>query len=131
MSIATAQKIKQGTFIGDGTINVSLNVGFEPDYVIVERESKILTIGMQNVSIIKGRAVYNSICYTSSSSGLVTICYGTYISENDDVWGHSSTSTYRSYATYANGILTISNNTNSTRSSFISGDKYTWIAIKI
>lgn len=130
IGMANAAQIKTGTYTGQGSISATFNIGFEPDMFIITRDSRTPTAGIQIVVLVKGYAVYNSIYYTYSGS-LKSISYGNYISENDNVWGYKdSLDAYLSYATYSDGVLTLTNSTTNGRFNFISDDDYSWIAIK-
>lgn len=127
--MAGASKIKTGSFTGNGSITASINIGFEPDVLVITRDSRVLTPSIQNVIFVKGRCVCNVICYTSSGEAK-TLCYGTPIRENEDEWGNDTTDSYKSIGAYSDGVFTVGNKTNGARSYFNFGDNYTWFAYK-
>lgn len=131
--MASSAKSKSGTFTGDGTKVVALQIGFEPDVIIINSGLPLNVagpVGLYMVAIAKNiftlNASHNSTTDTNSSRTIFGQLYGI-------GWGNpSSLGSYRNFATYENGALTISNATNSPSEQyrFIEDQTYTWTAYK-
>lgn len=128
--MANAAQIKTGIYTGQGSVSAAFNIGFEPDLFIITRDSINPAPGMQNVALIKAHTVYNSLYYTGG--GVLKIAsYSNYIYEDDDAWGYKDDlAGFVSYATYSDGVLTLTNISSNSRCVFIDNDTYTWIAIR-
>ena len=123
---------KSGTFTGDRTINATLNIGFEPDAVIIIRDLRTDVIGLQNIVFLKDRYTYNAVMYLSTSSGIRIGENTNPIAVGEDSWGYKeSLGTYLSYGSYSNGVFTVTNKTNGSRAYFIDGEQYTWVAYRL
>lgn len=130
--MASSAKSKSGTFTGDGTKDVALQIGFEPDVIIIDSGLPMSIagpVGLYMVAIAKNvftlNASHNSTTDTNAARVNFSSLYGI-------GWGDSSLPAYRNNATYENGVLTISNSTKSpvARWFFIEGQSYTWTAYK-
>ena len=129
MAQMAGAKVKTGTITGKGSATISIDVGFEPDIIVIASglDYTSSNLGMLNVVLVRGIVMYNT-WRTSSAYGST----GNNVSPNGDVWGaKESYGNYASYATYSNGVLTISNQATTTgRCYFIDGHTYTWTAYK-
>lgn len=130
--MASSAKSKNGTFTGDGTKAVALQIGFEPDVIIIDSGLPMSIagpVGLYMVAIAKNvftlNANHNSTTDTNAARTIFGNLYGI-------GWGDRSLGAYRNNATYENGVLTISNATNSPGAQyyFIEGQSYTWTAYK-
>lgn len=122
---------KSGTFTGNGTKAVELQVGFEPDVIVIDSGLNPAEAGYQGLIVViiakdiyTFNSVHNSITDTNNSRG--------YFARIDGWGGSSSVGAYRNIATYANGILTVTNVTANPGATcaFINGQAYTWTAYK-
>ena len=134
LSMASAVKVKTGTFVGGGNIDQSINIEFEPDVLIINCSNlRIETAGwtgQKNIVFIKNMAIYqmrhNYSTQTSAS-----------MAASDKIGGQYPTygvtdGYYVPYGVYSNGTFTISNGTrNNIINSFVNGETYDWIAIKL
>lgn len=123
---------KNGTFTGDGTKNAALQIGFEPDVVIIDSGLPLNVagaVGLYMVALAKGvftlNVSHNSITDTNATRTMFS-------SLNGIGWGDITLGAYRNNATYENGVLTISNATAAPLEQycFINGQSYTWTAYK-
>ena len=130
--MASSAKSKNGTFTGDGTKAVALQIGFEPDVIIINSGLPMSIagpVGLYMVAIAKNvftlNASHNSTTDTNATRTMFNQLYGS-------GWGDPSLGSYRNHATYENGVLTISNVTASPSAQycFIEGQSYTWTAYK-
>lgn len=123
--------VKTGTFTGDGTASVSLDVGFEPDVIVIDSDLDFNTAGWQGIKCIviaKGTLTVNF--YHSSLTVTNKTAYSDAISANQNPWG-SDARAYRSYATYSDGTLLVTNKEPSNANvKLIEGQTYTWKAYK-
>ena len=122
---------KSGSFTGDGTKQVNLQIGFEPDVIIIDSGLPLKEagpVGLYMVALAKNEFTLNA------NHNSVTDIYERTIfaSLNGIGWGDPSLGAYRNNATYADGVLTISNATinPSAQYLFIDGQNYTWTAYK-
>ena len=122
---------KSGTFTGDGTANVALNIGFEPDAIIIDSGLNTAIAGTQGIlGIYLVKGIFTMNFYHNSSTDNTERQYAKKITSTEDAWGGSS-GAYRSYATYSNGTLTITNKTPSNDNvKLINGQAYSWTAYK-
>ena len=123
---------KSGSFTGNGTKQVDLQIGFEPDVIIIDSGLSLKNagpVGLYMVALAKNvfslNASHNSETDTNNARTM-------FAQLNGIGWGDTSLGAYRNNATYANGVLTISNVTNkpSAQYYFINGQNYTWTAYK-
>lgn len=121
---------KSGSFAGDGTITTVLDIGFEPDVIVVESGLDISVAGFQGVilvAIVKGVMTFNY--YHNSATDTSVRTMNDFIRPNQDAWGADS-GAYRNYALYSDGKLTVTNKTNNSNFVFINGQTYNWTAYK-
>lgn len=122
---------KSGTFTGDGTATVQIDIGFEPDCIIVDSGISTGTAGTQGllcVALVKGSLSINY--YHNSSTDTSERTYNKRINSNDEPWGGDG-GAYRSIASYSNGVFTVSNKTlNNANVYFINNQTYSWTAYK-
>lgn len=121
---------KSGSFVGDGTITTVLDIGFEPDVIVVESGLDVSVAGFQGVMLVviaKGVMTFNY--YHNSATDTNVRTYNDFIRPNQDAWGANS-GAYRNYALYSDGKLTITNRTNNANVVFINGQTYNWTAYK-
>ena len=125
--------VKTGSFVGDGTASVTLDIGFDPDGIVIDSDLDLSTAGWQGVKcvvIVKGvltiNYYHNSITDTSKVR-----TYNEVISTGQDPWGASS-GAYKNYGVYStNGELLVTNRTPSNANIFfVTGQTYTWKAHK-
>lgn len=131
--MANAVKVKTGTFVGSGNIDQTITIGFEPDILIINCSSLDFEtagwLGQKNVIIVKNMITYQGRHNNSTNTT-------PNISASDDVGGDyppygKTNGYYTSYGIYQNGDMTISNGTRNTINSFVNGETYDWIAIKL
>ena len=133
LSMASAVKVKTGTFVGSGNIDQTLAIGFEPDILIINCSSLDFEtagwLGQKNVIIVKNMIVYqgrhNSTTVSSAN-----------MSAGDDIGGDYpsygiTNGYYAPYGIYQDGDMTVSNGTRNAINSFVNGETYDWIAIKL
>jgi len=122
-----------GTFSGTGTKEVQIQIGFEPDVILIESGLDVTVtgpVGLYSVAIVKNMLTLN-VCHNSTTDTNATRTVYSQILPGGGM-GDDLTGAYRSKATYANGVLTVSNTTNSPPEQyrFINGQNYTWTAYK-
>ena len=125
---------KSGSFTGNGTKQVDLQIGFEPDVIVIDSglDSKVAGyVGLILVVIARNcvtvNMLHNSVTDTNASRG-----YMSKLANGDD-WGQVGTiGAYRNIASYANGVLTVTNATSSPGAMcyFIEDQTYNWTAYK-
>lgn len=123
-------KVKSGTFTGDGTNSVTINLGFEPDVVVVDSDldlSQAGWIGLKCAVIVKNVLTVNALHGNDTTTNASV--YNHSIVPGNDAWGGSCGS-YRNYVTYSNGVVTVTNKSNNDSVKFISGQTYTWTVYK-
>lgn len=129
VNVSGAQALS-GTFTGDGTSNtVDISCGFVPDVVIIvgNLTTDASLVGPMLIGIARDLCAV-SIYDTSSSSTTVKTSYSNFSIQdlNDATYG-----TRESYATYSNGVLTVTNNTGSNAwGYFASGVTYNYVLVK-
>lgn len=122
-----------GTFLGNGTKEVSLSIGFEPDVIIID--SGLATnvagpVGLYSVAIAKNHFTLNVTHNSTTDTNAVRTIFGQLLNMG---WGDNSTiGAYRNTATYQDGILTVTNVTYSPPAQylFIADQEYSWTAYK-
>ena len=130
--MAGSAKSKSGTFTGDGTKTTALQIGFEPDVIIIN--SGLPTnvagpVGLYMVAIAKNVFTLNASHNSTTDTNAARTMFGQLYNSG---WGDGTLGSYRNNATYENGVLTISNTTASPSAQyyFIEGHSYTWTAYK-
>lgn len=125
-------QVKTGTFTGAPTASVNINIGFEPDIIVIDSDLDLGTAGWQGVKcivIVKGVLTIN-FYHNSTTDTTKTHTYYDAISANQNPWGYDA-GAYRSYATYSDGTLLVTNKTpNNANVQFVSGQTYRWTAYK-
>lgn len=132
MGMASNHLFASGSFVGDGTVNASLNIGFEPDVVVVKINKAFDESGWRGAGdfyFSKGRIA--TIDMHTTATATVHGLYYNYIYQDQDAYGASATDTYKAYGQYSNGTFTISNTSDNVNTRFISGETYTWQAYKM
>lgn len=124
--------VKTGSFVGDGTKEVDLSVGFEPDVIIIDSgldPSQSGYTGLIVVAIAKNIFTVNNTHNSDTNTQNARTIYGSLLNKG---WGTTMVGAYRNIATYANGILNVTNATAnpSLQYRFIEGQTYTWKAYK-
>lgn len=123
---------KNGTFIGNGTKTIDLQIGFEPDVIIIDSNLSLKEagpVGLYKVALAKNiftlNASHNSTTDTQTARTIFAALNGL-------DWGDTSIGSYRNVASYADGTLTVTNITFSPSAQycFIDGQEYTWTAYK-
>ena len=131
--MASSAKSKSGTFTGDGTKSVDLQIGFEPDVIVIDsglHTNVAGPVGLYLVTLVKNIFTLNATHNSTTDTNSGRTMYGQLIGYG---WGSIGTiGAYRNIASYNNGVLTISNATNSPSEQyrFIEGQTYTWTAYK-
>ena len=124
-----ANKIASGTFTGDGTKSVQLNIGFEPDVVVIDSGLDYSVAGIAGVlaiSIAKGSVIAN---VTHNNTGSTTYSGTLNVMKlSEDKWGADSAGVNMTYCTYSDGVLTINNYTDGERTRFSNGQTFAWFA---
>lgn len=123
---------KSGTFIGDGTKTVDLAIGFEPDVIIIESGLPLNIagpVGLYKVALAKNVFTLNASHNSETDTNASRTIFGQL---NGIDWGNSTLGAYRNTASYIDGILQVTNITNSPPATylFIDGQEYTWTAYK-
>lgn len=124
--------VKTGTFVGDGTKEVNLSVGFEPDVIVIDSgldPSQSGYTGLIVVAIAKNVFTVNNTHNSDTDTQNARTIYGSLLNKG---WGDNKVGAYRNVATYANGVLKVTNATNSPSAQycFINAQTYTWVAYK-
>lgn len=122
--------VATGTFVGNDTRDVYLNIGFEPDVIVIDTDLNFSTSGWQGIKcivLVKG-VLSTNYCHNSLTD-TKEHTYNDAFSANDNPWGSDSGS-YRSYGVYTDGTMLITNKNNSAMTHFIDGQTYTWTAYK-
>lgn len=125
-------KSKSGTFTGNGTKTVDLLIEFEPDAIVIDSGLSMKVagpVGLYMVAIAKNVFTLNASHNSVTDANASRTIYGQL---NGIGWGNNTLGAYRNTAAYANGVLTVSNVTNSPQDQycFIEGQSYTWTAYK-
>ena len=126
----TMAQAKSGTFTGDSTITTVLDIGFEPDVIVIDSGLDLSVAGWQGLAcvvIIKDVLTFNY--YHNSTTDTNERTYNSSIKSNQDQWGASS-GAYRNYAIFSDGKMTVTNKTNNANVSFVNGQNYSWTAYK-
>lgn len=129
--MASSAKSKTGTFTGDGTKQVDLQVGFEPDVIVIDSGLDITVAGITGLFCVAiAKNVFTMNFSHNSNTDTQTRVISAYLLNS--AWGTSSLGAYRNKAEYNNGILTVTNATNAPPEQyrFILGQNYTWTAYK-
>lgn len=124
--------VKTGSFVGDGTKEVDLSIEFEPDVIIIDSgldPSQSGYIGLIVVAIVKNVFTINNTHNGKTDTNNARTIYGSLLNKG---WGNTAVGTYRNIATYANGVLNVTNATANPQLQyrFIEGQTYTWKAYK-
>ena len=123
-------QVVTGTFTGDGTISVSLSIGFAPDIAVISSDqdySQSGWAGVGDIVIIKGDISF--LGRHNATSATAIRAEGN--PSMDGAYGSSSTApTYAAYGTYSDGALTVTNKNNATGTVFVNGVTYSWVAVK-
>ena len=135
--MAGASKVKTGSFNGNNTVTKILDIGFEPDVVVISTSdidySASGSGGLISVVCVKGVVMTNVFHNPSTTAQPWSPCANP-VNENDDPWGADKESytgsSYPTYCRYSNGSLTVTNGQNAGRVYFVSGKTYTWTAFK-
>ena len=125
--------VKTGSFVGDGTASVTLDIGFEPDVIVIDSDLDFATAGWQGlkcVNLVRNVLTIN-FYHNSTTDTAKTHAYFDAISVGQDPWGANG-GAYRNYGVYSNnGELLVTNKTlNNANVFFVSGQTYTWAAYK-
>ena len=125
-------KSKSGTFIGDGTKTVDLAIGFEPDVIIIDSGLPLNIagpVGLYKVALAKNVFTLNVTHNSTTDTNATRTIFGQL---NGIGWGDHTSGAYRNVASYIDGILQVTNITNSPPETyrFIEGQEYTWTAYK-
>lgn len=131
VGVAVDGKSVNGTFTGDGTQSVSLNIGFAPSMLIINSGldySVTGWVGIGDIVFEKGRLAFDSY-HSNDTVNAPTVQInekvgGTY----GDYGSYSSAGTYRAYGEYSNGAFTVYTKGNAANMKFISGQAYSWKA---
>ena len=127
-------KVKTGTFLGNDDNNITLDIGFKPDVVVIDSGlpyNEVNYAGMLHVVIARGIMIIQT-CHQSATS-TSALMYGNSITSEQDEFGYKETPVdFTVYATFADGQLTVRNNTSrgNVRTRFINNQQYTWTAYK-
>jgi hypothetical protein len=125
--------VKTGTFVGDGTASVTLDIGFEPDAIVIDSDLQFDTEGWQGLKcvVIVRNVLTINFYHNSTTDTTKTHTYNDAISTGQDPWGANS-GAYRSYGAYSSsGDMLVTNKTpNNANTFFVSGQTYTWKAYK-
>ena len=124
-----ANKIASGTFTGDGTVAATLNIGFEPDVVVIDSGLDYSVAGVAGIlaiTIAKGSVITNITHNNTSAtsySGTLNV-----MKPSQDPWGADSGVNNNTFCIYEDGVLYVSNKTISNRTIFSNGQTFSWIA---
>lgn len=132
LSMANAAKVKTGSFIGDGTNVIDLNLGFEPDIVFCYAPNLDLTeagwMGQSCAIIIKNVAAVQ-IRHNNETTATALSTANPRIGGDNPPYGNTVDS-YNPYGSYTNGVFRLTNTTNNGLTRFINNEHYEWVAIK-
>lgn len=129
--MANTAKAKSGTFVGTGSVSVALDIGFEPDVIVIDSGldyTQAGWIGVISLTIVRG-VLTVLYCHTGNTATNAQY-YGYAIKSTDDPWA-TNTGSYRATASYSNGILTMVNATDVASQRYINGQTYSWKAYKL
>lgn len=131
--MANAVKVKTGSFVGSGNIDQTITIGFEPDIIIINCSSLDFEtagwLGQKNVIIVKNMITYQGRHNNATSTSAN-------MSASDNVGGEypaygQTNGYYTAYGIYQDGNITVSNGTKNSINSFVNGETYDWLAIKL
>lgn len=128
-------RYKEGTFTGNGENIVSIDIGFEPDVLIISAGLDYHTAGWRgtcDIVFVKGRIIYSSN-HSGSSQTNANVYANINVGQSYGDYGNSADAPlYYTYGTYNNGFMQVVNKESSPVASmiFINGQIYTWIAYK-
>ena len=131
-AMASGATIRTGTFTGDGTINASILIGFEPDVLLIESDSDYSTSGWAGIGhIIFWRAV-NTVVTRHNSSSATSVTTNAYpnLTESAPYGTANDAPTYCAVGSYSNGTFEITNKTDGNGTRLRNGVTYSWTAIK-
>ena len=116
-----------GTFTGDGNKTHAIDIGFEPDIIIIDSDLDLSEAGWTgNKSIMIAKGIISSNCLHTAASSTSGNIQGMPLS-SEDPWGANISTAYKTTASYSNGVLAISN---VSAMYFVSGAQYRWTAYK-
>ena len=128
MNMASGAKVKTGSFIGDGTTTVELDVGFKPDIVIIDCDLNFSTegwVGAKNITIVRNTIVYQSR-HNNATSTTPNTSINYKIGGEYPEYGAAESQ----YGIYENGKFTIVHPNSTIIYRFITDQTYNWVAIK-
>lgn len=123
-------KIKTGSFVGSKNKTQAIEIGFEPDIFYCDCGLDPYQSGWEgqrNLTYIKNVAIYQMRHNNTTVSSAQSLCNARFDASHPYGIG---TEGYDPYATYDNGIFTVTNMTNNLLTQFINGQTYNWVAIK-
>ena len=131
--MANAVKVKTGTFVGSGNIDQTITIGFEPDILIINCSSLDFEtagwMGQKNVIIVKNMIVYQ-VRHNNTTTSSVSMSAGDNIGGDYPPYGITN-GYYTPYGIYQDGDMIVSNSTRNVINTFVNGETYDWIAIKL
>lgn len=127
-------QVKTGTFTGNNSINVSLDIGFPPDVVVISSDqdySQAGWAGIGHIVIAKGICSVAKRHPNDTATSPQLNVNGSQGTTGGDYGTSGTAGNYQAYATYTDGIFAVSNYSNGVGTRFTSGVTYTWFAVKI
>ena len=122
-----------GSFEGDDTSSVQIQIGFEPDFLVIESDvdySEAGWTGVGHVVIVKG-IISSIIRHNNTTVSNAVVNTYPIVETGTDYGDATSVPAYCIYGTYANGSITLTNQNKGVGVLFVDGRQYTWKAYKV
>lgn len=123
---------KSGNFTGDGTSSVALQIGFEPDVIVISAPVDWNSSGWAGAGLVGIAKGIFTCGARHSSTGIANVGYIVYcLDATTGDYGNAETAPNGAYyGSYSNGAFTITNSAPANGNRFMSGTVYTWDAYK-
>lgn len=130
MAMANNKKHVSGTFVGDGTNTVSIQIPFKPDVIVIASGREYTTAGWAGVGDIVMVRRKVSLCVRHANTSTTSYTTNAYpIYDNDSEYGTKEMAAqYTFFGNYNNGVMTIENVVLGTGTVFTNNQQYTWDA---
>lgn len=128
VGITNSMRFTSGTFTGNGTSTVALNIGFKPEAVAIKSNLDYTQTGWSGVGHVLlyrnvGSCIWRHNNTSASAAGGTTFFFGNYEYGNPE-----TTASYVLYAEYSDGVLTLKNSSPGAGTKFVNDIEYTWEA---
>lgn len=121
----------EGTFVGDGTSSVALNVGFEPDVVVIESGLDFSQAWQGTGTIVIAKNVFSaSLRHATQSSTTATSVINVSFGEQYPYGNPTGSTAYSFYGTYENGVFNVINERSTGATYFVVGNTYSFKAYR-